>query len=483
MRIAIAVVAAVMLAAAVPRPEVSPPERNGGTARRTVDAAAVDAVMRENGFVRGGLSGASVAIAVDGRVAFARGFGERDAGAPDRWQPATEDFYRTGHGLPAARRSALATPRTIYAAGSISKTVVAAAIHALAQDRALSVDDPVARWFPEFGGRRELTLRNLLEQTSGLPDYNDPEHLRRFHGKPRDALIEFIAHERPDFAPGERYAYSNTNYMLLGRVVELASERPLQRFLAERFFTPLEMTRTSFGAFASNADVAVGYSKDEQGRVRAYPWDFRWLGGAGSLTTDALDLARFDAALIDGRVIGRDQFKAMSTPSGAHHGLGTGAYAHGLVVDRISNHPELWHNGEIGGFHAVHALFPEDRIAIVVLTNQQQSHPETLIGPLLAAVVPLNPIEQIFTKSEAEAMAVMLGGASLASIAVVAAAIWRRRRWWVCILVALAALVFGAMMPAFAPLPLAFALALVPAALLAVPWRRAMPKPNAGRGQ
>jgi CubicO group peptidase (beta-lactamase class C family) len=439
----------------------------------SVDARAVDAVMKLNGFVRGGLSGASVAIAVGGRVVFARGYGQRDTGTPDRWQDSFSDYYGAGRGPSAPRRPADATADTIYEAGSISKTVVAAAIYRLAADGALSVDDKVGRWFPAFAPRPELTLRNLLQQTSGLPDFNDWAHIKKYRGKPLGTLIDALVHEPPAFAAGSRYAYSNSNYLLLGRVVELASRRPLPAYLAQRFFTPLGMTRTGFATFASTSDVALGYTVDaNRTRVRSYPWDLRWSGGAGGLTTTAPDLARFDAALIDGRILPAASFAAMTTPSGARPPLGVGPYASALILDRIGTHRELWHNGEIGGFHAMHALFPDDRIAIVVLTDQQQAAPERLIGALLGAVVPVSSFDQVFTKNESSGLFALFGCALTAMLAAIIAGIVRRRRWWLCVLVALFALVFGFLLPAFVLVPLAFALALVPAALLAFPWSR-----------
>ncbi len=439
---------------------------------RSVDAKRVDAVMKRNFFERGGRSGASVAIAVDGRVAFARGYGDVDTGTPDRWEPATADYYGAGRGSAAPRPRAPATADTIYEAGSISKTIVATAVHALADDGALSIDDPVARWLPAFTNRPELRVRNLLEQTSGISDFNQPKYLGDFRGKPVGALIAALAHEQPLFRAGSRYEYSNSNYLLLGRIVERAAHRPLEQYLAQRFFTPLGMTRTRFYGFASRADVAVGYTLEERERVRAYPWDLRWAGGAGGLTTDAPDLARFDAALMDGRVIRVASFAAMATPSGAQHPISMGPYAQALIADRIGSHRELWHNGAIGGFHAVHALFPDDRIAIVVLTDQLNSRPESLVGPLLAAVVPLTPYEQSTQQSSSDAARALFGCALTALIAAIVAGVWRRRAIWAVALVAIGAAVIGLALPLFVALPSAFAYALVPAALFALPWSR-----------
>jgi CubicO group peptidase (beta-lactamase class C family) len=257
---------------------------------------------------------------------------------------------------------------------------------------------------------------------------------------------------------------------LLGRIAELAAHRPLEQYLAQRFFIPLGMTRTRFYGFASNADVAAGYTLLERERVRAYRWDLRWAGGAGGLTTDAPDLARFDAALIDGRAIRPASFADMAMPSLARHSVFTGAYAQALILDRIGSHRELWHNGAIGGFHAMHALFPDDRVAIVVLTDQFESRPESLIGPLLAAVVPVSEYEQAMPQSSSDAARVLFGCALTGLITVIVAGIWRRRPVWAIALVALGAGVVGCALPVFIDLPVAFAYALVPAVVFALPW-------------
>lgn len=131
-----------------------------------------------------------------------------------------------------------------------------------------------------------------------------------------------------------------------------------------------------------------------------------------------------------GRVIRAPSFAAMARPSGAPHPLFIGSYAHALFLDRIGSHRELWHNGAIGGFHAVHALFPDDRIAIVVLTDQFESRPESLIGPLLAAVVPVTPYEQSTPQSSSDASRALFGCALAGLIAALVAGIWRRRPVW-----------------------------------------------------
>jgi D-alanyl-D-alanine carboxypeptidase len=460
---------ALVLAAGAPAAHAA-----GQAAPRSVDAVRVDAVMKRNGFVHGGRSGASVAIAVDGHVVFARGYGDADTGTPDRWEPATADYYGAGRGGTAPRPRAPATADTIYEAGSISKTVVAAAVHALAEKGALSVDDKVTRWFHAFSSRPELRVRNLLEQTSGIPDFNQLEYVHRFRGKPIRSLIDALASEPPLFPAGARFEYSNSNYLLLGRIVEIAADQPLEDYLARRFFTPLGMTRTRFFRSAAGTDVAVGYTLQDRERVRAYSWDLRWIGGAGGLVTDAPDLARFDAALIDGHMIAAASFAAMGTPSAAKHPLFVGPYAHALILDRIGSHRELWHNGAVGGFHAMHALFPDDRIAIVVLTNQLNASPERLIGPLLAAVVPVTEYEQGMPQSSSDALRLLFSCALTGLLAAIGAGIWRRRPVWGTALVALGAGVAGCMLPLFVEPALAFALALVPAVVFAL-----IPRANA----
>jgi D-alanyl-D-alanine carboxypeptidase len=327
-----------------------------------IDAAALIA------FPKSPHSGFSLAIEHGGRLTYAKGYGLRDSGTPDRFIPADRNYYGMPIARPAAKRAA-ANARTIYAIGSVTKQFTAAAILLLNEEHKLGLDDTVSRYAPEFRDPN-LTLRMLLMQRSGLPDFNSLAFVTRVRPlvKRADGTIDDlrvsreIAAEPRDFSPGARFAYSNSNYLVLGTIVERITREPLGVFLDQRIFRPLGMTRTAYGGPAAADDVAIGYRIDGKGTVwRAYPWDLAWAGGAGAMTSTVEDLSRWNVALIARRVL--DAASLAEMWRGEDAGRGQGSYAMGWIEDALGSHRYLWHNGEVGGFHALNVIFPDDDLA------------------------------------------------------------------------------------------------------------------------
>jgi CubicO group peptidase (beta-lactamase class C family) len=432
-------------------------------------------------------SGFSAAIAHAGRIVFADGFGYRDDGTPDRFIPADHNYYGLAVARPPARR-VRADARTIYEIGSLTKAFTAAAILRLVDQHRCSLDDAVGRYAPEFRDPR-LTLRILLNQRSGLPDHNTLVFIARVRAAARrpDGSIDdvqvsrAIAAEPPEFAPGTRFAYSNANYFVLGTIVERISGESLATFLEREFFGPLGLRRTAFARPASEDDVAVGYRVDEHQAVfRAYPWDLAWAGGAGGLTSTAEDVARFDMDLQAGRVLAPESLTQMW--HGLDAGVGQGAYAMGWVEDAIGSHRYLWHNGEVGGFHAVNVIFPNDDLAFAILTNNQDAQPEALVPGIAALYFPVTGIDRIVPRSAIvlieASLAIALGAFAIAIVAVVTL-----RRWIVVgIVVAVLALVLGLLLPSYLGYVFGGAVALVPIAgyVLSVRFARGRRGPEPG---
>jgi CubicO group peptidase (beta-lactamase class C family) len=431
-------------------------------------ASAIDAAA-QFAFPKKPHSGFSLAIEHAGRLTYAKGYGFRDGGTPDRFIPQDHNYY----GMPVARATAAraaADPRTIYAVGSVTKQFTAAAILLLSDEHRLALDDAVGRYAPEF---REsgLTLRMLLTQRSGLSDLNTLAFIERVRplAKRADGTIDDlrvsreIAAQPRDFPAGKRFEYSNSNYFVLGTIVERIAREPLSTFLSERIFRPLGMTRTAFAAPAARDDVAVGYRIDDKSTVwRAYPWDLVWLGGAGAMTSTVEDLSRWNVALTGHRVLDAASLGEMW--HGEDAGRGQGSYAMGWIEDALGSHRYLWHNGEVGGFHALNVIFPDDDLAFAILCNNQDAKPEYLLPGIAALYFPVSGLDRFLPRSGVvlieASLAVGIGALAIAVVAVLTL----KRFLPIGLVAALLALVSGVLLPTLVGFSWAGVAALIPVA-------------------
>ena len=397
-------------------------------------------------------SGFSLAVVHGGKLTYNKGFGFRDDGTPDVYIPDDRNYY----GISVARRPARREPAdadTIFEIGSVTKQFTAAAILLLAQEQRLHLDDAVNRYAPEYADRT-LTLRMLLNQRSGLADLNSLAFLERVRplAKRADGTIDSlivsreIARSTVHFAPGTAFEYSNSNYYVLGTIVERITHRSLQAYLREKIFVPLRMSRTAYALNAATSDVAAGYRTDSKGNVRrAYPFDLAWVGGAGALTSTARDIARWDTALLRHQILQPESLREMW--HGRDSGRGQGLYAMGWVEDALGSHRYVWHNGETGGFHALNVVFPDDALAFCLLTNNQDAQPEFLLPLIASLYFPVSGLDRVLPHS-----GVVLVEASLAvglgALAVAIVAIATLKRFIVAgVVAAIAALLIGFFSP------------------------------------
>ena len=262
------------------------------------------------------------------------------AGAPGAFVVLRED----GHVQREARGFADSQPPTRmrgderFRIGSITKTFVAALVLRLVQDGRLTLDDSVERWLPGLLPEgRSITVRELLSHTSGLFDYVEDERVLRSTGRrwtPEELVAVATAHSR-ERPPSGTFAYSSTNYIVLGLIAERAGGAPLERQLRTRLFRPLGLRDTSFVPGTIRGPHVHGHRPpSHQGIVTGAPADTSaepawWTGAAGAIVSTADDVERFFAALLHGRVVGPRLLREMETmvPAGANrYGLGIAAF-------------------------------------------------------------------------------------------------------------------------------------------------------------
>jgi len=302
------------------------------------------------------------------------------------------------------------TADTAFALGSVSKTYTAALIVALAGDGKIDLGAPAATYLPTAKLDRHITVRMLLDHTSGLDDF--------FLHPPIDKAL--LAHPEATwtparslryvgkryFAPGTGWHYSNTNYLYLGLIAERITGKPLAAALRQRFFTPLGLRATWYQAVdAPRSSLAHGY-RFNGANPSAKPIDladgsgvapFRSVvtaaGGAGSIAATSADVATWARLLYDGTAIGAAQTAAMvddiSTSAGYRPRV---PYGLGVQVFKIDGRLTFGHSGRLLGFRAAVRHIPDSGTTIAVLTNQSRADPGVIVEHLLSIVFAPPPL-------------------------------------------------------------------------------------------
>ena len=276
-----------------------------------------------------------------------------------------------------------------YSIGSVSKQFLAAAILLLVQDGKVSLDDRVSRYLPNLTGAKEVTIRQLLSHTSGYQDYYPQDYVAPFMEKPvtAESILTQWARKPLDFDPGTRWQYSNTNYVIAGRIVERVTGGPFFSFLAKRILQPLGMTsaidldeRAGINRRCWLHAVALGPQRLARTEGRG------WLYAAGELAMTAHDVALWDISLMEHTLLKPASFEAMTTPVRLRNGALTD-YALGVGVSDADGHPKLSHGGAVAGFVSLNTVWPDQGAAVVVLANADGSSAPASITSQIAPLV------------------------------------------------------------------------------------------------
>lgn len=312
--------------------------------------------------------GIAIGVVEDGRLVYARGFG----------------FATVSPHVPM-------TPETEFYAGDLTMQFTAAAVLLLAQDGKLKLDDPVSKYVPGFRLGANITIAQLLTQTSGLPDYAAARRISKDYTRSIKLadLLAAIDEMKPAAPPGTAYANNPLNYLLAGAIVERASGIPLSDYLEQHIFIPLVMDHSFLaGDSGISATRATGYVLTSQGLTSAPMWDPSWLGGYAGLVSTINDLAKWD---IEMPVLLRvDAIRTIFTPSAS---IGPTHYGMGWVIDRRDGKEFVWSNGELQGYRALNALLPTEHIGVIVFSNADSQDggvtvPDEVAARILDLLVP-----------------------------------------------------------------------------------------------
>ena len=315
----------------------------------------------------GGVPSASIAVVKDGKLAYTKAYGFADV---------------------ASRRPATAS--MIYSIGSISKQFTAASILLLAEEGKLSLDDPVARWLPDLTRANEVTIRQLLSMTSGYPDYWPQDYVMPSMMKSAspEEILKGWAQKPLDFEPGTKEQYSNTNYVAAGVIVERLGGTLLLDFLHRRVFDPLGMkTVLDSDSSALPPGAPSRYHRYGLGPARPAPKEAKgWMFAAGELAMTASDLAKWDISMIDQAILKPQSYQEMERAELLKNGAST-QYGLGVGVSLVNSRRVLAHGGEVSGFTAENLVYPDDRAAVIVLTNMDANRAAVNLAKKIGEII------------------------------------------------------------------------------------------------
>lgn len=311
-----------------------------------------------------GVPSASVAVVRGGKVVLAKAYGRQceRCGVPDAKLP--------------------------YQIASISKQFTAAAMLLLQDEGKLGLDDHVDKYLPGITGGDRITLRQLLAHTSGLQDYWPQDYSFKDMATPvtPQGIVDRWARKPLDFAPGTQWQYSNTGYVVAGLIVEKVAGEPLFAFLQRRIFAPL-------GIRAVDQDKAIGrgfpqgYKRLALGPVRIETSAANgWLYAAGELSMSAEDLARWDIARMNRALLPAEDWAAQETPVRLTDGS-TNGYGLGVATGSNNGRRFVEHSGEAVGFLSENMVLPDEKAAVVVLTNAWFSDAVTRISNAIGRII------------------------------------------------------------------------------------------------
>ena len=300
--------------------------------------------------------------------------------------------FQQGYGLADLERHTPITPTTNFRLASVTKQFTATAIMLLVKDGKLKYDETLGEIFPDFPAyARDITVRNLLNHTSGLPDYEDLWD-GQFPSTPdaelpqiRDAQVLQLmkAQSKGKFAPGTRWSYSNSGYAVLSQIVEKTSGQPFEDFLRSRIFEPLGMTNTVAFINTRNSvsNRAYGYRKGTGGWIFSDQSSTSAVLGDGGVYSSIADFEKWIDALRTHQLLTAEEMRPALTPVNVRmfdpaHAEEYAAYGFGWFLNPYQGHRRMYHYGETSGFLTNIQYFPDDDLGIVVLCNRTDVPPE-----------------------------------------------------------------------------------------------------------
>ncbi|WP_445357016.1 serine hydrolase domain-containing protein [Microbulbifer sp. ANSA002] len=298
-------------------------------------------------------------------------------------------IFQGAYGLANLEHNIPLTANSVFRLGSITKQFTAAAIMMLQEQGKLSLTDNIHKYAPDFPTEgSDVTIEHLLTHTSGIANYTEDEEIFakeiQLPTTIDDMLIRFAKHPMK-FKPGEQMRYSNTGYVLLGKIIEVASGQSYADFIDENIFKKVGMKSSYYGGSKVIPNRANGYDTSPDGVVNAMYIDMMWPHAAGALLSTVIDLDIWFKALRDGEVLSKESYQKMIEPFRLNDDSMSN-YGYGLGIGKLNEYDMVAHSGGIPGFATDAFYIPSEDLYIAVLSNLSSRNP-SLISKLLAAEV------------------------------------------------------------------------------------------------
>lgn len=329
-----------------------------GAPRQQVDETIgdkIDAIVQQAIKARN-LPGVSVAVVHEGMVVHAKGYGyaNLELGAP-------------------------ATEESVYLIGSVTKPFTSMAIMKLVEEGALSLDDPISKFFDDIPeGWSEVTVTHLLQHTSGIKSYTGIGEmwLNQHNEVTGEHIISMAAEHDLEFEPGKGWAYNNTGYVMLGMIIEKVSETSYEEYIRQHIFDPLGMLSSGYNSWTTLIpNRTSGYSRRRDEVVNADYLSMSWPAGAGALYSSVEDLSRWVIAMDNHEVLSDESYDTLYGTVVNLAELGEESfgpefrYALGWIISDLGGKKVVSHGGGINGFNSEVMRVPEDKFAVIVLVN------------------------------------------------------------------------------------------------------------------
>ena len=291
-------------------------------------------------------------------------------------------LFQRGYGFTDDTEQTLHTSSTTYRIGSLTKSFTAVAILLLQAQGRLHIHDPIARYLPDYPNGDRITLHQLLSMSSGIPNYLNDLLFSRYNIKsgtyqpsaskdqlfsPQDLVACF--QDKPlAFSPGSAYAYSNSNYVLLGHILEVVSGYSYGDFLQKHIFAPLGMTQSHYYPGPSNPTSSTGYDAIVPVPTPVFSFHNSLLFAAGGITSSVRDLRLWLQALHDNSLLPASLSQQLFTPVTSMNGASY-AYAYGWIVDQTTAAPIAEHTGTAPGYNSYMYNDASSRISFIICSN------------------------------------------------------------------------------------------------------------------
>lgn len=299
-----------------------------------------------------------------------------------------EVLYRGARGVADVEADIPLTPDDRFRIGSVTKQIAAAGLLTLVDAGKVALDDPLSKHLADYPGGAGITVEHLLNHTSGIKSYTEiPGTLQGPIQRDLTTaqLVDYFKNEAPDFAPGDGWNYNNSGYVLVGAIIEAASGQPWHLYLEQVVFKPLGMSDTGYGADpAVIARHVKGYITRDGVHRPPLPISMTQPHAAGALVSNVDDLARWNRAVHEGRVLKPATYARMITPVGKARDVG---YGYGIWSSSVRGVPSLEHSGGIPGFDAHLTYVPGPDITVAVLRNSETRETPLLARRLAAAAL------------------------------------------------------------------------------------------------